>query len=265
MDSQITCNGGAESGGAVRCTDWLDAIVCGDCLSVLSGMPDKSVDAVITDPPYNATEYQWDDFGNLAEWWQQINRVCRGACVLTAQQPIATDIINANRKAFRYEWVWDKVNKYTNFLNAALMPLRRHELVLVFAVGEHTYNPQKRKRATPYVSRRTATHAPRHYASGNLQDVGRTVEEEWPHSIIEAKANMTIGIMHPSQKPTALTDYLVATYTNAGDTVLDPYAGSGTTLVSAKRLGRHWIGIEKDETYVETAKRRLAQEMCLGV
>lgn len=243
------------------CGSMLDAIHCGDCMEVLSEMPDKSVDAIITDPPYGTTRNKWDVAMDIGAWWKEIRRICNGAVVMTSAQPFTTDMINGNRDWFRWADVWKKTQA-VGFLNARRMPLRQHEDILVFGDGSVTYNPQTFEKPQEHRRKWYGATQPncygKHTPQKNCPD-----DVSYPRSVVEY-ANCQDDD-HPTQKPLALMRYLVLTYTNPGDVVLDCYAGSGTTLVACKQTGRHYIGIEKETHYAETTKTRLAQEMCLGV
>ena len=256
---------------------WLDAIVCDDCMKVLPSLPDKSVDCVITDPPYGLTACEWDVPVPMTEWWAEIMRVTRGAVIVMAMQPFATDVITANRAEFRYEMVWDKI-ACTGFLNAGRRPLAAHELCLVFG-NTATYNPQK--------VAKTEKEIRRGWLEGKKYSfIGKPRREKGVYnvSLNEARKDPTMKnpttLMrfssgnghtkskydHPTQKPISLMQYLVQTYTNPGEIVMDCFAGSGTTLVAAKQLNRRFVGIEKESKYVQIANRRLEQSaMCLGV
>jgi site-specific DNA-methyltransferase (adenine-specific) len=251
----------------IGCSDWLDAIHCADCMEVLAQLPDKSVAATITDPPYAMTQNEWDKLPDLAAWWLQIRRVTTGAVVMTASQPFASKVVMSNLAAFKYEWVWEKSHP-SGHLNAKVMPLRQHENVLVFDCGGLTYNPQMHRRRDEDI--RPDTQGPNkssnygHYETGGGR---RTVapEEGYPRSVVKFSNDIGRRGLHPTQKPIELMRYLVETYTNPCDVVLDCYAGSGTTLVACKQTGRHFIGIEKEQRYADTTKTRLTQEMWLGV
>lgn len=226
-------------------------------MEVMRRIPDKSVAAVITDPPYGVTANEWDVCPDWPAWWAEVRRICAGAVVMTAQQPFATDLINSNRAAFKYDWAWDKIDKYSGFLQARTRPLRRHELVLVFADGPHTYNPQMQKRAKSYTTHRRGAKDSENY-SPIPDDFGRERTHSAPNSVLEFRAHCTAEGGHPTRKPVALMRYLVETYTNTGDVVLDPFAGGGSTLEAAKEVGRQFIGIEREPRYVAMCERRLA-------
>ncbi len=231
----------------------------GDCLDLLPGIPDGSIDMVFADLPYGVTANKWDSVIPFEPLWKQLLRAGKrnAAFVFTATQPFATALINSQPRLFRYDLVWDK-KLVTGHLNANRCPLRRHELVLMFARCATTYSPQKTqgkafskgggKKSTNYGQYVTATE--------RAYDGAR-----FPTSIIDCQLvnAQRIESMHPTQKPVALLEWLVKTYTNPGDIVLDPTRGSGTTGVACINTGRQFIGIEKDATYYATAQRRLAE------
>ena len=265
MESQITTQRGADDDGAVRCTDWLDAIVCADCLNLLSELPTKSVDVVMTDPPYGTTSNKWDVPFDLAAWWREVNRVCKGAVVITASQPFTAKMVMSNLTDFRHEWIWHK-NAGSNFANTVREPMKEHETVLVFAAAKWTYNPQMQERAASGASR---VKTPVRFETGseNYRQFERVETKMMPELRVPSsvqKFNRERGL-HPTQKPLPLMRYLVRTYTNAGDIVLDTFAGSGTTCLAAMEEGRHYLGIEKEQQYAEIAKQRTAGARGLGV
>ena len=259
-DADTTLDNSAHGGcPATTCSPWVGSVIHGDCMEIMSGMPDKSIDAVITDPPYGTTRNKWDVPMDIEKWWAEIQRICRGAVVMTSAQPFTTDIINGNRKWFRWADVWKKTQA-VGFLNARRMPLRQHEDILVFGDGRVTYNPQTFEK--PLEHRRKWAGATQGTCYG-VADPKKIAPDDvsYPRSVIE-HANCQDND-HPTQKPLPLMRYLVETFTNPGDVVLDCYAGSGTTLVACKQTGRQWIGIEKNHEYAETSKTRLAQELSL--
>tara|TARA_R110000803_G_C11952115_1_gene317807 strand:- start:385 stop:1068 length:684 start_codon:yes stop_codon:yes gene_type:complete len=223
-------------------------------------IPDGSVDMVLTDPPYGTTACKWDSVVPFEPMWEQLKRITKrnGATVLTAAQPFTSALVMSNPKAFKYAWVWDKVNRPTGHLNAKIMPLRQTEDVLVFYIKVPTYNPQMTQ-GKPY----TAT------GSKNSDNYGHQVKSttvcadglRYPRELIAIKADErgTVGRVHPTQKPVALMEYLIRTYTNKGETVLDFTMGSGTTGVACKNLGRSFIGIEMDAGYFQIAKDRIGK------
>ena len=250
-------------GAAVRSSDWLDAIVCGDCLSEMPKIPAQSVDAIISDLPYGTTACKWDSVIPFASLWAEWKRLLKpgGAIVLTASQPFTSALVMSNLKDFRYALVWDKVNRITGALNSRKMPMRQHEDVLVFYRALPTYNPQMRQKERVKFGWKAGHGEHTQYGKNRerreVTDEQRTDPNHYPTSIISVKGcGGEIKGEHPTQKPVELMRYLVLTYTNPGDVVLDPCCGSGTTCVAAKQKGRHYIGIEKEQRYADSAKQR---------
>jgi len=236
-----------------------NTLVHGDCLEVMKYIPDASIDLVLCDPPYGwlgTTACKWDSIIPLEPMWEQLKRVIKpnGAIVMTASQPFTTTLIASNMREFRYDIVWRKV-RVTGHLNAKKMPLREHESVIVFYRKLPTYNPQmtpsKGHIRGPRGKRAEATTV---YGSF-LDDRQSAASEYYPRSTVEFRSDMQP--VHPTQKPVSLMEYLIKTYTQEGETVLDFVMGSGTTGLAAKNLNRKFIGIEKDEKYFEIAKQRI--------
>ena len=224
----------------------------GDCLDILPTLPAQSVDAIIADPPYGTTACKWDSIIPFPEMWAKIKGSLkpRGAFVTTASQPFTSALVMSNPQEFKYELIWDKDRSSASML-AKKRPLKYQENILVFYGG--TYNPQM------------TTGKMQSKASGGNSENYRSVpivryksDLYYPRSIQTFKAchNMT-GKIHPTQKPVALYEYLIKTYTNEGDTVLDFCFGSCTTGVACINTGRNFIGIEKDEKYLEIGQDRM--------
>lgn len=234
----------------------LNKIIPGDCFDILPYVPDKSVDLVLCDPPYGVTACNWDIELDLDKLWREYMRILKtsGAVVLTATQPFENKLINSNRKWFRYKWVWRK-SRAVGFLNAKKMPLRIHEDVLVFARGRTKYNPQFSE-GKPYVSKRSAKSKP-----GVYRELKRTKTVNpgirYSKDVIDF-ANTTEKIYHSTQKPVALFEYLIKTYTDEGDVVLDNASGSGTTAIAASNTRRNYICIEKDLVNYRVSVERLS-------
>jgi len=234
----------------------------GDCLERMAEIPAGSVDMILCDLPYGTTQCKWDAVIALEPLWAQYRRVIKGsgAIVLTAAQPFTSALVMSNPKMFRYSLVWDKVNKYTGALNANKMPLRRHEDIAVFYGSQPSYNKQFRE-GKPYSSVRTKGHG-MHTQYGNPEDDKRRGTNDGNHnpcSVIQIKGdNKKEAGLHPTQKPVELFEYLIKTYTNEGETVLDNCAGSGTAAVAALNTGRNAILIERDMEYCHTILKRLA-------
>lgn len=233
------------------------SLILGDCLDAMKNLPDKSVDAIITDLPYGTTYAPWDSVIPLSDLWTEWARILvpAGAIVMTASQPFTSALVMSNPKWFRCEWIWDKVNA-ANFANAKKQPLKSHESVLVFAERQTTYNPQKVPGAKNHVQGKSTVNASEtRLINGRVEDDLSGMK--YPKSIQTfAKHSSQCGL-HPTQKPLELMRYMVRTYTNPGDVVLDPCMGSGTTCLAAKLEGRGYIGIEREPKYFETAKTRI--------
>ena len=232
----------------------------GDCLEYLPLLPAGSIDLCLTDPPYGSTQNTWDIIIPFEPMWGGVKHVMKpnGAMVFTASQPFTSILITSNLVEFKYSWVWDKVNRPTGHLNAKKQPLRQTEDICVFYKKQVIYNPQMIQ-GIPYKATRP----------GNSKNYGKqitttTVCEDglrYPRNLISIPADErgTVGRIHPTQKPVELLKYFIATYTNECETVVDPFMGSGSTGVAAKQLGRRFIGIEKDTTYFEIAKKRIQE------
>ena len=234
----------------------------GDCLELMKTIPDGSVDMVLTDPPYGTTACKWDSIIPFEPMWDQLKRVTKkkGAIVMTASQPFTSALVMSNPKMFKYCWVWDKVNKYTGSLHSNKRRLTRHEDVLVFYQSLPPYNKQWRDGAS-YRTVKTKGHG-NHWANPNDYSDKRVYENRGKHNPcsilpIPADNKKELG-RHPTQKPIALMEYFIKTYTNEGETVLDFTMGSGTTGVACKNLNRDFIGIELDEEYFKIAEERIA-------
>ena len=231
----------------------------GDCLEVMAGLPDASVDMILCDLPYGTTACKWDTVIPFEPLWAQYRRVAKrnAAIVLTASQPFTTALISSNMREFRYCWVWDKVNRYTGALNANRMPLKRHEDIAVFYRTQPTYNKQWRD-GRPYSVKRTGGHGA---AFGDAYPEVRTGVNDGKHNpctILPIKADNKLEHgLHPTQKPVALMEYLILTYTNEGEVVQDNCMGSGTTGVAAMNLQREFIGIERERKYFDIACERI--------
>ena len=229
-------------------------LMLGDCLERMKEIPDGSVDMVLADPPYGTTACKWDSVIPLEPMWEQLKRIIKpnGAIVMTASQPFTSVLVCSNLSMFAYEWVWVK-SKITGVLNAKKMPVRKHESVLVFCDRKctGTYNAQG------LVRKGTVTKQ-----GGNSDNYGNRSSDDyvqeftnWPRDVLEIKSEG--NTVHPTQKPVALMEYLIKTYTNEGETVLDFTFGNGTTGVACANLNRKFIGIEMDDNYFEIAKERI--------
>lgn len=232
----------------------------GDCLEIMPTLPAASVDLILCDLPYGTTQNKWDSVIAFAPLWAQHRRLLKSgrAIVLTASQPFTSALVMSNVTWFRYDWSWCKSNA-TGHLNSKKMPMRQHEDILVFAECMPPYNPQMFEKEKPKAAQRSVKSKGSY---GDVQEgIFRTapVELGYPRSAIKfntAYHDCEAGL-HPTQKPIALMEYLIRTYTNEGDTVLDNCMGSGTTGVAALKNNRHFVGIERDPAYFAIAKNRL--------
>jgi len=233
-------------------------LIQGDCLEVMKQIPDGSVDMVLTDPPYGTTACKWDSVIPFEPMWEQLKRVTKknGAIMLFSSQPFTSALVMSNPQMFKYEWVWEK-NKATGHLNANRIPLNSYENISVFYTKLPAYKPQ-------YGSGKAYSNKHKAGDSGECYGVVKESERKnittrYPRRNIKFNVDIKAEF-HPTQKPVALMEYLIKTYTNEGETVLDFTMGSGTTGVAAKNLNRKFIGIELDEGYFEIAKKRIAQD-----
>ena len=222
----------------------------GDCLERMKEIPDGSVDMILTDPPYGTTACKWDSIIPLEPMWEQLKRIIKpnGAIVMTASQPFTTTLISSNMKMFKYCWVWHKSLK-VGFQNANRRPLKNHEDIVVF--NTKTYMPQGLE---VYGKENKRGSVGEFSATVNAQKYTQKYTN-YPCSVL--KINSQSKTVHPTQKPVSLMEYLIKTYTNEAETVLDFTMGSGSTGVAAKNLNRKFIGIELDETYFNIASDRI--------
>lgn len=235
----------------------------GDCLERMKEIPDGSVDMILADPPYGTTACKWDSVIPLQEMWEQLKRIIKpnGAIVMTASQPFTTSLISSNMNGFAFCWVWDKCFA-ANFVQAKRQPLKDHEDIVVFTKTgtQPVYFPQMLKRDKPIKKggnkQSNAIPIAQTEAAKAFGASGKTYDDKHPTSQIRFSCRDGRGF-HPTQKPVALMEYLIKTYTLEGETVLDFTMGSGTTGVACKNLNRRFIGIEKDEKYFEIAKARI--------
>ena len=222
-------------------------------MSLLSKVPSGSIDAVICDLPYGTTQNPWDSTLCLPLLWYHYLRVTKvnSPIVLFAQTPFDKILGASKVKLLKYEWIWVK-NRATGHLNAKRVPLKAHENILVFCRGQHTYNPQGLERkAVPTI--RKATDNGSNYGISNKAAI--QTHKGYPSSVLEFAVDQ--NTLHPTQKPIDLCEYLVKTYTNEGDTILDNCMGSGTTGLAAKRNYRGFIGMEQDQGYFDIARLRI--------
>jgi site-specific DNA-methyltransferase (adenine-specific) len=238
----------------------VNQIICGDCLEVMPLLPDKSIDMILCDLPYGTTACKWDTVIPFKPLWEQYKRVIKphGAIVLTATQPFSSSLVFSNIKGFKHEWIWQK-EQGVGFQVAKYRPMQEHEHVLVFtANGERVnyYPIKERLEKTETVKRfgnnGSSDSSPLAYADNRIS----VYKDRYPTSIKLFKRDKGY---HPTQKPVPLFEYLIKTYTQPREIVLDNCIGSGTTAIAALNTGRFFIGIEKEEKYVEIARKRIAE------
>lgn len=230
-------------------------VYLGDCLEKMKEIDDKSIDLICVDLPFATTNASWDRMIPLNELWVQYERILkdRKPIVLFAAQPFTSKLIVSNPNWYKYSWIWKK-NKSTGFLNAKHQPLRNTEDIVVFSSGKTVYNPQMRKGKEHIRGGKSKNTGGEIY--NNFSNRTETVSDEYyPETVLEF--NSESKPVHPTQKPIALMEYLIKTYSNEGDLILDCCAGSGSTLVAAKNLNRRYIGVEKEENYYNICKERL--------
>jgi len=236
----------------------------GDCLVEMDKIADKSIDMILCDLPYGTTACKWDTIIRFDKLWEQYERIIKqnGAIVLTASQPFTSALVMSNPKLFKYEWIYKKT-RYSGNLNATRMPLKAHENIVVFAKGKVPFYPiktdapehliDKRKNVNPSIVKDGgAYNGSKGFVNIRKKDNGT----RYPTTVQEFK-NPNNNSLHPTQKPISLFEYLIKTYTNEGQTVLDNCMGSGTTGIACKNLNRNFIGIEKDDKYFEIACKRI--------
>lgn len=247
-------------------------LYCGDCLKIMPSISPHTVDMVLCDLPYGITPCMWDKIIPLNELWSEYKRIVKpnGAIVLFGSQPFTSYLVCSNLAMFKYEWIYQKIAG-SNFANAHRMPIKEHENICVFYEKQPTYNPQLQERSangkkrlnTPYKSNSQTPCE----AIGNIKrnNAGREYDKDrrLPGSVqcFNNRAKGSRGL-HPTQKPIELCEYLIKTYTNAGDTVLDNCMGSGTTGIACKKTGRAFIGIEKNVEIFAIAKKRIEEAIC---
>ena len=231
-----------------------DYIECGDCLELMKDIPDGSIDMILCDLPYGTTACKWDTVIPFEPLWEQYNRIIKdnGAIVLFGSEPFSTELRHSNLSMFRYDWIWEK-EQGANFMLCKYQPYKVHEIISVFSKNRHNYYPQMTE-GKPYIS-----------GKGNSGEITNCVTKiqtknngtRYPRSIQKFTTDKSKGSLHPTQKPVALLEYLIKTYTNEGEIVLDNCMGSGSTCVACVNTNRHYIGFELDPNYYDIACKRL--------
>jgi len=229
----------------------------GDCLEIMKTMPNDSIDAIITDPPYGTTACKWDAAIPFEPMWEELKRVVKnnGVIVLFGSQPFTSALVMSNPKMFKYQWIWEK-SKASGYLNSKKRPMVSHEDIAIFCKSTPIYYPQMTK-GDPY-NKGTALRNTNVYGNQKITTVKNDEGLRYPRSVQYFKTAESEGkVYHPTQKPLILMEYLVKTYTQENNTVLDFTMGSGTTGVACKNLNRNFIGIESDERFFKIAQERI--------
>lgn len=229
-------------------------LINGETIEEMANIPDKSIDMILADLPYGTTRNKWDSIIPLDKLWEQYNRIIKdnGAIVLFGQQPFSSILVSSNFKMYKYDWTWIK-DAGTGFLNAKKMPLKDSETISVFYKKLPTYNPQMRVGFKPYTAKKG------NHGTNYGSDKGAvTVSNGERYPLTTIYFNRDKNKVHPTQKPVALLEYLIKTYTNEGDVVLDNTMGSGSTGVACANTSRYFIGIELDDGYFKIAEERIS-------
>jgi site-specific DNA-methyltransferase (adenine-specific) len=239
-----------------------NSIYLGDCLELMNDISDKSIDMILIDPPYQKTNRnKWDIMIPLKPMWTQFNRIIKdnGVMAITSAEPFTSKLIMSNLKYFRYDLIWEKSHA-TGFLNANRMPLRKHENILIFYKKLPLYNPQiedkpiKNIRSHSFSNKQTSNYGI--FDNGNFRTIPK--DKTYPTSILKFdKSNTSHKVIHPTQKPIKLFEYLIKTYTNENDLILDCCIGSGTTIAAAINLNRRYIGMEIEQEFYDKALNRI--------
>lgn len=234
-----------------------NTVIQGDCLEVMKDIPDKSIDMILCDLPYGTTACKWDTIIPFEPLWEQYKRIIKdnGAIVLTASQPFTSALVMSNIKMFKYEWIWEKSLSGSPAL-CRKTPMKVHENVLVF--GGKNYNPQMTKGTKRKKGISGSSIEGQKFISSGINN-GEINDDYYPRSVQYFSNADRKNKVHPTQKPVALFEYLIKTYTSVGDTILDNCIGSGTTAVAAINTGRNFIGIEMDKGYCDIANKRIQE------
>ncbi len=233
----------------------LNKVHLGDCLELMKDIPDKSIDFICIDPPFGMTAPKWDVIVPFEKMWQEFYRIGKHNFItaIFGSQPFTTKIISSNIKNFKYCWYWNK-NQGTNFFHAKRMPIRKVEEICIF--GGKLYNPQITEGHIPTNSAKGCSNGAAYHGKNKRDYIGGKTTR-FPDNILSFKCVDNYSRVHSSQKPVELLEYLIKTYSNIDDIILDCFTGSGSTLVAAKNLKRNFIGIENNKAYFDIASERI--------
>lgn len=241
--------------------DFINKIICGDCLDVMKEIPAQTIDLILCDLPYGLTKNKWDRMLSLDRLWILYEHIIKdnGAIILFCQNQFTIELINSNRRFWRYNYIWDKV-LISGFLNANKRPLQQHENIAVFYKTQPVYNPQKIKGEISHSRGKNPQHRSKTYLIKNHLDRHKELGNfKHPTTILKFQRPAPSESFHETQKPIGLCEFLISTYSNPKDLILDNCAGSGSTLIAAKNTKRNFIGIEINPDYCKIAEERLAQ------
>jgi site-specific DNA-methyltransferase (adenine-specific) len=240
---------------------WNNKVICGDCLEVMPQIPDGSIDMVLCDLPYGMTSNKWDSEIPLDKLWKQYKRIIKenGVIALTASQPFTSTLVMSNLEMYRHQWIWYK-DRGSNFANTVREPMKEHESVLIFSNGKWVYNKQREPRKGTGLQR-----AQQSFHWKPRSENYRVMEDKKAERISDLRVPSSVQFfkvergLHPTQKPVKLFEYLIKTYTNEGDVVLDNCIGSGTTAIACINTNRKFIGIELEEKYYKMTLKRISE------
>jgi site-specific DNA-methyltransferase (adenine-specific) len=234
-------------------------LICGDCLIEMKNIPSNSINMILCDLPYNMTSCKWDILIPFEPLWSEYNRICNGNIVLFSSQPFTTDLINSNREMFKYALVWNK-NVPTGMSSSRYRPMKYHEDILIFNNKHSTYNPIMK----PREGKGKACYNYDHYCGTSNHVQYDKIKKKYDPNFVQPSTVLNFNVvpnrngkLHPTQKPVDLCEYLILTYSDEGETILDNCMGSGSTGVACLNINRNFIGIEKDITYFTIAKQRI--------
>lgn len=245
-------------------TDMINKVIHGDCLIEMQNIPDKSIDMILCDLPYWTTACKRDTIIPFEPLREQYKRIIKdnGAIVLTASQPFTSALVMSNPKMFKYEWIWEKT-KWSNFMAVKYQPYKIHENILVFSTNTHTYNPVMRKVPNEMIDRRKNVNNPNKHTWVYWEVQVIRKKDTWdrfPLSVQKIK-NPANNSLHPTQKPVALFEYLIKTYTNEWDIVLDNCAWSWTTAIACINTKRNYVLIEQEQEYIDVINKRISEHI----
>jgi site-specific DNA-methyltransferase (adenine-specific) len=246
--------------GTMNINNFIGKIHLGDCLDIMRDIPDKSIDLILTDPPYGTTSCEWDQVIPFDKMWEGIKRLRKDntAILLFGTEPFSSKLRMSNIKEFKYDWIWEK-SRMTDFFQATYRPMKSYEVISVFYKSISVFNPIKWKIDDRFIERRKSFNVPTETGMFKGNKKKRKKDDGWrnPHSILSFNSISTEKTNHSTEKPIKLIEYLIETYSNENSIVLDFAAGSGTTALACIETNRRFICVEKDEDYFKIASKRI--------